>query len=169
MPGIKNNKKGHMDNVNRIRVGLSAPRIFLDDSDGNRVDSSAFKGEKKLIIVFHKGQKGDNCSCWLEELQKSSPKIDLLNGIILAIGVDQPRLTKMLKQKLGLNFPILYDKGSATISAYGVLDSYSEKGEPHPSTFVADRLGIIRYRKVYSDYKDKPTVKEILSLLEEVT
>jgi len=78
-------------------------------------------------------------------------------------------LMKKLKQKMDWDFPLLYDKRSETISAYGVLDSSSEKGEPHPATFVVDRLGIIRYRKVYSDYKEKSTVREILLVLEGLT
>lgn len=158
-----------MDNVNRLRLGQIAPRILLDDSNGEKIDSYSFMGKKNLIIIFHKGQKSRGCLDWLKELKNSSKKIDLLNGIILAIGVDQPRLLKKLKQKMDWDFPLLYDKRSETVSAYGVLDSSSEKGEPHPATFVVDRLGIIRYRKVYSDYKDKPIVKEILSVLEGLT
>jgi len=158
-----------MDNVNRIRVGHIAPRILLDDPDGKRIDSYSFKGKKNLIIVFHKGEKSRGCLDWLQELRKSSKKIELFNCIILAIAVDQPRLMKKLKQKMDWDFPLLYDKRSETISAYGVLDSSSEKGEPHPATFVVDRLGIIRYRKVYSDYKEKSTVREILLVLEGLT
>ncbi len=158
-----------MDNVNRLRLGQIAPRILLDDSNGEKIDSYSFMGKKNLIIVFHKGENSSYCLDWLQELKKSSTKIDLLSGIILAIGVDQPRLLKKLKQKTGWDFPLLYDKRSETISAYGVLDSSSEKGEPHPATFVADRSGIIRFRKVYSDYKDKPTLEEFLSVLEGLT
>jgi peroxiredoxin len=158
-----------MDNVNRLRAGLIAPKIFLDDSEGKKVDSSLFLGKGKLLVVFYKGGNDDNGLRWLEELNKSSRQIDLLNGIILAISMDEPRVTRKLKQEMGLDFPLLSDRRSETISAYGVLDTSSEKGEPHPATFVVDRLGIIRYRKVYSDYRDRPAVKKITSLLEEVT
>lgn len=156
-----------MDNVNRLRVGLIAPRIFLDDSEGKKVDSSSFVGKRKLVVVFYKADS-EGLS-WLEELNKSSEKVDLSNGVVLAISAKDLRFTKELKQKRGLNFPLLCDRKSETISAYGVLDTSLEEGEPHPATFVVDRLGIIRYRKVYADYKDKPTAKEIVSFLEEVT
>jgi peroxiredoxin len=158
-----------MDNVNRLRVGHIAPRIILDDSESKKLDSYPYIDKKNLIVVFHRGVKSDNCIAWLEELNKSLGKIDLLNGTILAISLDETRVTKKLKQKLGLNFPLLHDKGSETISAYGVLDSSSEKGEPHPATFVVDKWGIIRYIKVYMDYKDKPTIEELISVLEEKT
>ena len=158
-----------MDNINRLRVGHIAPRIILDDSEGKKLDSYSFIDKKNLIIVFHRGVNSDNCISWLEELNKSLEKIDLLNGTVFAISVDEHRVTKKLKQKLGLNFPLLYDKNSEAISAYGVLNSSSEKGEPHPATFVVDRLGIIRYIKVYMDYKNKPTVEELIAILEEKT
>jgi peroxiredoxin len=158
-----------MDNVNRLRVGHIAPRIVLDDSEGKKLDSYSFIDKKNLIIVFHRGVNSENCISWLEELNKSQEKIDLLNGTILAISVDEPRVTKKLKQKIGLNFSLLYDKRSEVISAYGVLDSSSEKGESHPATFVVDRLGIIRYIKVYMDYKKKPTPEELITVLEEKT
>ena len=169
MPGIKNKEKGHMDNVNRLRVGHIAPRIVLDNSEGEKIDSWSFVGKSKVVIVFFKGKNNGPGSGWLEELNKSSGKIDLSSGIILAISVDQPRVTRKLKQKLQLRFSLLYDKRSEAISAYGVLDSSSEKGEPHPATFIVDRIGIIRYRKVYSDYEYEPAAGEIISLLEEVT
>jgi peroxiredoxin len=158
-----------MDNVNRLRVGHIAPRIILDDSEGKKLDSYSFIDKKNLILVFHRGVNSDNCISWLEELNKSFEKIDLLNGTILAISVDEPRVTKKLKQKMGLNFSLLYDKRSEVISAYGVLDTSSEKGESHPATLVVDRLGIIRYRKVYMDYKKKPTPEELITVLEEKT
>ena len=167
MPSTKNKGQKAMDNVNRLRVGLIAPPIFLDDSEGKKVDSSSFLGKNKLVVVFYKADK-DSLD-WLEELNKSRDKIELSNGLILAISPQGPRGMEALKQKRGLDFPLLYDKKSETISAYGVLDTSSEKGEPHPATFIADRLGIIRYRKVYADYRDKPTAKEIVSFLEEVT
>ena len=158
-----------MDNVNRLRVGHIAPRIILDDSEGNKLDSYAYIDKRNLIIVFHRGVKSDSCIAWLEELNKSREKIDILNGTILTISVDETRVIKKLKQKLDLKFPLLHDKGSETISAYGVLDTSSEKGEPHPATFVVDKWGIIRYIKVYSDYKDKPTPEELIFVLEEKT
>jgi peroxiredoxin len=167
MPSTKNKGQKAMDNVNRLRVGLIAPGIFLHDSEGKKVDSSSLLGKNKLVVVFY---KADNDSLdWLEELNKSSDKIELSNGLILAISPQGPRGMEEFKQKRGLNFPLLYDRKSETIAAYSVLDTSSEKGEPHPATFVVDRLGIIRYRKVYADYKDKPTAKEIVSFLEEVT
>ena len=158
-----------MDNVNRLRVGHIAPRIILDDSESKKHDSYSLIDKKNLILVFHRGVKSDSCISWLKELNKSFGKIDLLNTTVLAISMDESRVTKKLKQKLGLNFPLLYDKNSEVISAYGVLNSSSEKGEPHPATFVVDRLGIIRYIKVYMDYKDKPTIEELISALEEKT
>jgi len=157
-----------MDNVNRLRPGLIAPRIVLDDPDGKKVDSYSFVGKTKLVVVFYKGQdEGD--SSWLQELNKSRHKIELSNGLILAISTEAPRTMKEFGQKLGLNFPLLYDRRSETISAYGVLDTSSEKGEPHPAVFIVDRLGIVRYRKVCSDYDDRPSVDEIVSILEQLT
>lgn len=167
MPSTKNKGQKAMDNVNRLRVGLIAPPIFLDDSEGKKIDSHSFVGKRKLVVVFY---KADSQSLgWLEELNKSRQRIQLANGLILAISPQGPRGMEEFKQRTGLDFPLLYDKRSETISAYGVLDTSSEKGEPHPATFVVDRLGIIRYRKVYTDYKDKPTAEEIVSFLEEVT
>lgn len=167
MPSTKNKGQKAMDNVNRLRVGLIAPRIFLDDSEGKKVDSYSLVGKRKLVVVFYRADS-DSLG-WLEELNKSRDKIELANGSILAISTQAPRSMKEFREKRDLDFPLLYDIKSETISAYGVLDTSSEKGEPHPATFVVDRLGIIRYRKVYADYKDKPTAKEIVSFLEEVT
>lgn len=50
------------------------------------------------------------------------------------------------------------------IRSYGVLNE--DRGTlPHPATFVLDERGVVLYRNVNPDYKERPDVAELLAAL----
>jgi len=63
-----------------------------------------------------------------------------------------------------LDFPLLEDKGSQVIKRYGIYNPGS-KGWPHPSTYVIDNKGIVRWRVVETDFKKRPSNAEILQAI----
>jgi len=60
-----------------------------------------------------------------------------------------------------LDFPLLEDKGSKVIKRYGIYNPGS-KGWPHPSTYVIDSRGIVRWLAVETDFKKRPSNAQIL-------
>ena len=65
---------------------------------------------------------------------------------------------------MSLTMPILIDPGSKVIRSYGILNE--DHGEiPHPSAFVIDREGIIRFKRMDEDYKMRPAADDLLAAL----
>lgn len=63
-----------------------------------------------------------------------------------------------------LDFPLLEDKHHKVINRYGILNPNS-KGWPHPATYVVDKLGIVRWRSIETDYRKRPANAQILEAL----
>lgn len=42
--------------LERVRVGETAPDFTLENLDGNRISLSEFRGKKNVILVFYRGQ-----------------------------------------------------------------------------------------------------------------
>jgi peroxiredoxin len=58
----------------------------------------------------------------------------------------------------------LSDVDHRVIDRYGILNQES-KGLPHPATYVIDKKGIVRWRFVEVDYRERPTNQQILDAI----
>ena len=95
---------------------------------------------------------------------------------IFAISVDPVDVSKDFAKKLAadgrgeINFPILSDPNHSTIDAYGLhdpaYDNQKTAGIPHPAVFVIDKQGIVRWAKVESNYRERPTNDQIRAALD---
>ncbi len=95
---------------------------------------------------------------------------------IYAISPDSPERSRSLATKIAedgrgpLGFSLLFDAGSVVIDRYGLRDPEyaAEKldGVPHPSVFVLDQLGRIRWLKIENDYRERPSNEEVAAALD---
>ena len=60
--------------------------------------------------------------------------------------------------------PFLSDPGHRVIDRYGLLNP-SGRGWPHPTTYVIDRAGVVRWKFTEVNYKIRPTNSMILEAL----
>lgn len=69
-----------------------------------------------------------------------------------------------------LGFPLLSDPDHAVIARYGLLNQQDPEARPipHPTTFVLDRSGVVRWKFIETDYRVRPTNEDILAALAEV-
>lgn len=158
-------KEGRMDDVDRIRIGFMLPNFTLKDFSGKEIKLADFWGKKDLIVFFFDDYGCQDCGNFLADLQSNLNELSGLDAVVLSIGVDHPRFLEKLRQKLHLEYPVLYDNNSVVTKLYGVLNTTSPKGAPHPTVFVADRERVIRYKKVNMDHKYSLSVEEILDSL----
>ena len=93
-----------------------------------------------------------------------------------AISRDLPAESRDLAGKIArdgrgaVSFSLLSDPRSEVIDRYGLRDpAYAgEKidGVPRPSVFVLDQRGRVRWAKVESDYRERPSNEEIAAALD---
>jgi len=61
---------------------------------------------------------------------------------------------------------MLSDSRSIAIDRYRLRDPAYKNGVPHPSVFVLDQRGRIRWMKIESDYRERPSNEEVATALD---
>jgi len=85
---------------------------------------------------------------------------------ILAVSVDthedSKKFGEMLRKRFDgdFDFPLLEDKGHKVIDRYGIFNP-DGRGWPHPSTYVIDPKGMVRWKIIETDYTKRPTNEQI--------
>ncbi len=64
-------------------------------------------------------------------------------------------------------YTMLSDPGHRVIDRYGLLNPAS-KGLPHPTTYVIDKKGVVRWKFTEVNYKIRPTNEMVLAALTDV-
>ena len=72
-------------------------------------------------------------------------------------------------QTTGAKFQILSDAEKKTIISYGILNAGEHGGIAHPSIFIVDKEGRIRYLYVGKDPSDRPPDDKILEEVKKIT
>lgn len=81
---------------------------------------------------------------------------------LIAVSVDEQSFAWSMSQTTGAKFQILSDADKKTIAAYGIVNAAEHDGIAHPSVFILDREGKIRYFHVGKDPQDRPPDETIL-------
>ena len=70
-----------------------------------------------------------------------------------------------------LDFTLLSDPDHAVIDRYGIFnaeDSTEERPRPHPTTYVIDSDGVVRWKMTEVDYRIRPENADIMEALREI-
>lgn len=67
--------------------------------------------------------------------------------------------------KEGITYPLLSDPDLEVITAWGLINPASPK-VPHPTAVIVDADGVIRYIRQDVDYKNRPSVEDLLGALD---
>ncbi len=74
--------------------------------------------------------------------------------------VDDAQQSQALVKKLNLAFPIAVDTSREVIKAFGVYDVGNDIA--WPAIFVVDAKGMVTWRSLADDYKERPTWQAVL-------
>lgn len=91
-----------------------------------------------------------------------SPALGPADGRDLA-AVDM--VDQISKDGLRVDYTFLSDPGHKVIARYGILNAQDRRGIPHPSIFVIDKRGIVRWKFIETNYRIRPTNEMILGAL----
>jgi peroxiredoxin len=66
-----------------------------------------------------------------------------------------------------IDYTLLSDAGAAVINRYGLFNQADPRGRaiPHPTTYVIDMDGVVRWKLTEVDYRVRPTNDDILAEL----
>jgi peroxiredoxin len=109
----------------------------------------------------------------LGELQNLLNKRQREETQIVAVSTDRHADSQKLAQRLqaaskdGTNFPLLADTDHKVIDRYGLFNP-DGRGWPHPTTYVIDKQGVVRWKFTETDYRVRPSNKQILNELRKI-
>ena len=95
---------------------------------------------------------------------------------ILAVSIDDREHQKIMIDRVAatdgraIEYTLLSDPDHAVIDRYGLLNQHDPQARPipHPTTFVIDTAGVVRWKLLEINYKVRPTNEDVLKALSEV-
>ena len=139
-------------------VGERLPRLSLQDLEGNPVSLRDFRGER-VVLTFERSLDWSPFSkARLIELRQ---QIESVGDLVLLYVMADNQLNQKTRffidgNRLTDRVTFLQDPFSASIDRLGLrrpTPRALETGVPHPSTYVLDRGGIVRFVDVREDYQ----------------
>ena len=94
-------------------------------------------------------------------MRESYDQIKDLNTEVLAISTEKPVEIKLTIERLGFEYPVLYDTAGIVPKQFGV----EKEGSAIPSTFLLDKTGAIRWEYI-GDEHDQASISLIITKLE---
>lgn len=109
----------------------------------------------------------------LGELKNLLTRQEREKNEILAVSIDShedsKKLIERLKQRVSGDYDLVFleDQGHRVIRRYGILNP-DGKGWPHPTTYVIDAQGVVRWKFTETDYRVRPSNQQILEELRKI-
>jgi peroxiredoxin len=169
-------------------INSKAYAFKAKDQNGNEVSLRDLLKKGKVVVVFYRGQWCPHCNKYLQRLEDSLSFIREKGATLVAITPELPENVTKTIEKTKAEYSILYDEDLKIMKAYEVeylvpentLSRYRNTGIkleenngvkngnylPIPATYIINKDQMITYRHFDSDYRKRPSVKEILKNLE---
>lgn len=169
-----------------IGVNDPAPNFATKDQNGRKLVLAAELKRGPVVLVFYRGQWCPYCSRQLKKLEDSLSFIKAKGATLIAITPEKPENISKTIEKTMASYPIVYDEGLKIMRSYDVaftVDSntvtkYRQFGVdfntanganganlPVPALYIVNTSGRIVFRHFDLDYKQRVSVREVLSHL----
>ena len=146
-----------------ISEGDLVPKFELEDSNGNKVKSTDFKG-KKHVIYFYPKDFTPGCTTEADEFSRDYKKFKKSGVDVLGISPDDVDSHKKFCKKMGIPYTLLADTNKEVSKKFGVWGKKKFMGREYMgivrSTFLVNEKGKIF--KVYPKVKAAGHSKQVL-------
>ena len=147
-----------------------APDFTLQNTNGDEISLSSFKGDKNVVLLFFPLAFTGTCTEELCTTRDNMKLYDSLDAEVIAISVDSFFTLNEFKKNQNLNFTLLSDFNREVAEKYNVLydDFFGMEGVAKRSAFVIDKQGAIQYQEILEDAGELPDFKKIQETLNNI-
>ena len=149
-----------------LSVGEKAPQFALNDTDGNKVKLSDFKG-KKVVLYFYPKDLTPGCTVEACAFRDDIGGFKKLGAVVLGVSADSEKTHQKFTTKHNLNFPLLADVNHEVSDAYGAWQEKSMYGRKYWGiariTYIIDENGKIA--KAYEKVKPATHSEEVIAAI----
>ncbi len=146
-----------------LAEGDKVPKFEVNDSNGNKVKSTDFKG-KKHVIYFYPKDFTPGCTTEADEFSKDYKKFQKEGIEIIGVSPDDVDSHEKFCKKMGIKYPLLADVEKEVSKSFGVWGKKKFMGREYMgvmrSTFLVDEKGKIF--KIYPKVKPAGHSKQVL-------
>ena len=168
-------------------INSKAPDFKAADQYKNEIRLKDVLKDSLVVLVFYRGQWCPFCNRQLKKLEDSLSFIKSKGARLIGVTPERPEYISKTIEKTSATYPLLYDKDMKIMKAYAVSFEVDEKtvsryknaeidlaeanGQkekvylPIPAVYIISKEGTILYRYFDTDYKKRPSVKEIIANL----
>lgn len=143
-----------------LSPGQPAPDFTLVADDGRPWTLSAHRG-RRVLLVFYPGDNTPVCTAQLCDYRDGIEAFEGLGVDVVGISTDSIESHRKFKEKHGLPFTLLTDKGGQVARAYGAWGLLGMKR----AVFLVERDGLIAYAKVESVALFRRTREELIEAI----
>jgi peroxiredoxin len=154
------------------QVGDRIADFRLQDQAGTAWTRDSIMGPNGALLVLSRSVDWcPYCKTQMLDLQSRIPELEAAGLGLAVITYDSTDVMADFAGRRGITFPLLSDPGSATIKAYGLLnttmdETSSNYGIPFPGTLVLDSEGVVTDRFFEEAYQERTTVSSMMLALD---
>lgn len=173
--------------VHPVAVGERAPAFEAVAPDGGVYTFRPGELDRPAVVIFYRGGWCPYCNRHLSELRNAVPKLREAGYEVLFLSADRPSRLRASLDEPGLDYRLLSDASMAIARDWGLafrvddetveryrslgIDLAAASGYDHhqlpvPGVFLVDRDGIVRYRYVNPDYRQRLGAEALLEAAE---
>ncbi len=143
-----------------IQVGERAPDFTLPSTAGGRVTLSSYAADKYVLLAFFPLAFTTVCTAELCSFWDDTAKFEAAGTKVFGISVDHTASQKAFQEQAGFGTELLSDFQRDVSGAYGVL---LEEGFSKRAYFLIDKDGIVRWKNVEAELRDRRDNAELFA------
>lgn len=174
-------------NNEHLNIGEIAPQIIGIDQFNNNIDSELILQDKKILLLFYRGNWCPKCKKHLLSLQDNLEKFKEKGVYVIVVTPESVDKIKETTNKFNSTFSIIHDIDNTIMSNYKVAFDVNKNNVPNyfeltlkkvreynenendvlpvPATYMIDKNRKISYVHYNSDYSIRSNFNEILAKL----
>lgn len=172
-------------NNEHLNIGEKAPAIFAKDQNEKIIESKEILKDKKILLVFYRGNWCPYCRKHLASLQENLNELHKKNVFVMVVTPEKPVKNLETQDKLKTHFSIIHDADNKIMTDYKVaykvdkstvtsfynrvqknISNYNESHNdvlPVPATYLIDQNGTIIYVQYNTNHKIRSNIKEVIA------